>query len=73
MTAHSPQRSTPLGRPRRRGSRVTSVQLSAAERHLLERIAEREHISYGEAFRRGLRLYAEQRGHLAAGEGGRVT
>jgi hypothetical protein len=50
------------GPPRVKGSSITSVQLTPAERSLLEHVADAEGVSFGEVWRRALRLYATCQG-----------
>lgn len=52
------------GPPRVKGSPITSVQLTSDERRLLERVADAEAVSFGEVWRRALRVYAAQQGLL---------
>lgn len=48
------------GRPRIKGTRITSVELNEDERELLEALAERDGSSLGDVWRSALRCYAAQ-------------
>lgn len=48
------------GRPRIKGTRITSVELNESDRELLETLAERDGSSFGDVWRSALRCYAEQ-------------
>ncbi len=69
LTAFGPAGPSPRGprggRPRTKGTNVTSVQLSADERLLLEHIADTDGVGLGDVWRRALRVYADQRGIVA--------
>lgn len=46
------------GRPRVKGTGITSVLLTTEERRLLERVADAEGVSFADVWRRALRAYA---------------
>src|SRR5512144_1780981 len=56
----SDSRARRVGRPRRKGSLITSLQLTPEERELLERLADAADTSFAEVWRKALRLYAAQ-------------
>jgi hypothetical protein len=69
---HAPQPATGYkqraGRPRVKGCRTTSVNLSQEERELLERLAGVDDASLNDVWRRALRAYAVYRGLIGTEE-----